>query len=70
MSIKSTTTLTRSQAIVRYLEIWVRLSGLPPLTNKELGLALDRMRYEECRRKGEPCFENFSVIDDAHDEAT
>lgn len=64
MGIKSTTTLTRAQALDLYESLRAKLYGSNAvLTDRELGDALDELREEECRREGTTCFDNYRVSD-------
>lgn len=66
MGIKSTTTLKRPEALVRYFELRAELYGLEfAMGNYELGNVLDVLMEEICQRKGRACFENFIVEDEA-----
>jgi hypothetical protein len=66
MGIKSTTRLSRTDALEMYYDLRAKLYGerQPVLTNYELENALDCMAEEWCDRNGETCFDNFRVVDD------
>jgi hypothetical protein len=70
MGIKSTQTISRSEAIVMYHDLRAKLynEANSSLTNHELGNVLDRMAEEWADRNNRACFDNFLVVND--DELT
>lgn len=65
MSIKSTRTMKRSEALEMYMDLRQKLYGEEVrLTNYELGNKLDAMADEWAERNGTTCFDNFNVVDD------
>jgi hypothetical protein len=65
MSIKSTRTLKRSEALEMYYDLRQKLYGEEVrLTNYELGNKLDVMADEWAERNGTTCFDNYNVVND------
>ncbi len=64
MSIKSTTTLTRAEALALRESFKEKLFGLSQvLTDRELGNELDSLAEQICEREGSTCFDNYLVGD-------
>lgn len=65
MGIKSTTTLTRSEALEMYAELHDKLAGArgDGFTNHELGNILEEMKDMLAERKNSTNFDNFLVVD-------
>lgn len=62
MSIKSTITLTRAQALALREELKQKLYGISRVvTNEELGNELDNLQVLVCKREGRTCFDNYLV---------
>lgn len=67
MGVKSTTRLTRSEAIERGFELWAETmkrpvkAALHSMTNSELEEKLEEMKDEAAGGEG---FENFSIVGD------
>jgi len=62
MGVKSTTTLTRAEALALRESFKERLFGLSQvLTDKELGDELDDLAEQICEREGRTCFDNYLV---------
>jgi hypothetical protein len=62
MGIKSTTHLTRAEALALRESLKERLFGLSQvLTDAELGDELDALQEEVCRREGRTCFDNYLI---------
>lgn len=66
MGIKSTTRLTRSEAVALYHELRAKLRGerSVEMTDRELGDRLDEMAEEWAEREGTTCFDNYLVVED------
>lgn len=70
MSIKSTTRLSRTDAMALYYELRAKLYGerQVEMTNHELGDKLDEMAEEWADRNNTVCFDNYIVMtDDEYD---
>ncbi len=70
MSIKSTTRLTRAEAMALYYELRAKLYGesSPQMTDRELGDKLDEMAEEWADRRGTTCFDNYLGVDHVDDD--
>lgn len=63
MSIKSTTRLTRAEAMTLYAELRNKLYGERQLTDYELGEELDRLSEKWAERNGTVCFDNYVIVE-------
>lgn len=64
MGVKSTTHLTRAEALALRDSFREKLFGITQVqTNEELGNELDDLAEQVCQREGRTCFDNYLVGD-------
>lgn len=67
MSIKSTTHLTRGEALDLFADLSAKVRGARVMSDEELGNMLDLLDETVCQLEGRTCFTNYLVTEKRSD---